>query len=527
MSQRPLTESTSIPSPEVSEKGDSSSNRHPSSEALDVSSVLGQAEKNAQKDANHSSTSNISDSTLDDPYQVTLDASEHPQSGLSTFRKWLAVIIISTSALCVACASSIAAFTEDAVAKEFHVPHEVAILSISLFVEGVGIGPLFVGPLSEVYGRNIIYQVSYTLFFAFSWPVAFAPNIAVYLIFRFFTGLCGAAFLSVAGGSVSDMFTDATVANPMAFYTISPFIGPVLGPLISGFINQNLNWRWTWRIALIWVFAQWIALLLFVPETYVPVLLKRKAQRVRKSTGNAKYYAPLEKVSSSIFGKILVSCYRPFQLILYDRMALLLDVWNALILGILYLTFQAFPIVFELGHGFNMQETGLSFLGIGLGMLIAIFTQPCWNRRFARQSLIYDGNPPPEARLIMGQVGAVLVPISLYWLAFTTYSHVHWIAPIIASVPFGSGIYFVFMSTFTYLVTAYRPIAASAMASNSSMRSMFAAVFPLFAGAMYNRLGTVGATALLAGLTTIMAPLPFIFYKIGYRLRQQSRFAVH
>lgn len=132
----------------------------------------------------------------------------------------------------------------------------------------------------------------------------------------------------------------------------------------------------------------------------------------------------------------------------------------------------------------------------------------------------------------MGQVGAILVPvcksgplllqptasniepcvcaIALYWLAFTTYSHVHWIAPIIASVPFGSGIYFVFMSTFTYLVTAYRPIAASAMASNSSMRSMFAAVFPLFAGAMYNRLGTVGATALLAGLTTIMAPLPYV-----------------
>lgn len=96
----------------------------------------------------------------------------------------------------------------------------------------------------------------------------------------------------------------------------------------------------------------------------------------------------------------------------------------------------------------------------------------------------------------------------LFWLAFTTYPQVHWIAPIIASVPFGSGVYFVFTSTFTYLVTAYRPIAASAMASNSALRSAFAAAFPLFAGAMYDRLGTVEATALLAGLTTIMAPLP-------------------
>jgi hypothetical protein len=102
------------------------------------------------------------------------------------------------------------------------------------------------------------------------------------------------------------------------------------------------------------------------------------------------------------------------------------------------------------------------------------------------------------------------LPPGLFWLAFTTYPHVHWIAPIIASIPFGAGVYFVFTSVFTYLVTAYRPIAASAMASNSAMRSTFAAAFPLFAGAMYHRLGTVGATALLAGLTLMMAPLPWV-----------------
>ena len=102
----------------------------------------------------------------------------------------------------------------------------------------------------------------------------------------------------------------------------------------------------------------------------------------------------------------------------------------------------------------------------------------------------------------------LFIVIGLFWLAFTTYPHVHWVVPIIASVPFGAGVYFIFTCVFTYLVVAYRPIAASAMASNSFMRSSFAAGFPLFAGAMYERLGTVGATALLAGLTTIMAPFP-------------------
>ena len=110
----------------------------------------------------------------------------------------------------------------------------------------------------------------------------------------------------------------------------------------------------------------------------------------------------------------------------------------------------------------------------------------------------------------MGQAGAVLVPLSLYWLAFTTYPHVHWIVPIIASIPFGTGISLCYTSTWTYLVTAYRPIAASSMAANTFVRTTFAAAFPLFAGQMYHRLGTVGATALLAGLTTISAPLPSV-----------------
>ncbi|EGN92061.1 hypothetical protein SERLA73DRAFT_191634 [Serpula lacrymans var. lacrymans S7.3] len=459
-----------------------------------------------------------------DPYLVLLEPTDDPQN-MSSCRRWLAVLVISSASLCVTCASSIAAFTEDGVAQTFGVSHEVTILGISLFVVGLGLGPLLVGPLSEVYGRNVVYRMSYAFFFIFSFPIAFAPDIAVFLVFRFITGLCGAAFLSVAGGSVSDMFSNATVATPMAVYTLSPFIGPVLGPLIGGFINQNIDWRWTYRVLLCWIFGELIALLLLVPETYVPVILKRKASKMRKLTGDPKFYAPLDRRDGSLLSAILFSCYKPFQLLLFDRMALLLDTWNALLLGILYLAFQAFPIIFETNHGFNVQSTGLTFLGIGIGMLVGISSQPFWNRLYARIAAENNGNPPPEMRLLMGQVGGILVPIGLFWLAFTTYPHVHWIAPIIASIPFGTGVYFVFTSTFTYLVTAYRPIAASAMASNSALRSAFAAAFPLFAGAMYDRLGTVGATALLAGLTTLMAPLPFIFYRIGARLRQKSPFA--
>lgn len=105
------------------------------------------------------------------------------------------------------------------------------------------------------------------------------------------------------------------------------------------------------------------------------------------------------------------------------------------------------------------------------------------------------------------------MPISLFWFAFTSSRvGVHWIVPVLASVPFGTGTYFIFTSSFTYIVVAYRPMAASALACNTTMRTSFAAAFPLFARQMYRALGTVGATLLLAGLTTVMAPLPYVSF---------------
>lgn len=468
---------------------------------------------------------NISEKVRDrDPYEVILEHEDNPQNR-SKIHKWIIIIITSSAALCVACASSVASFTELGVSRDLHVSKEATILAISLYVFGLGLGPLLVGPLSEAYGRSPIYSISFFFFFIFNFPVTFAPNFAVYLVFRFITGFCGSAFLSVAGGTASDLFDNQHVGTPMAVYTVSPFIGPVLGPLISGFINEYANWRWMYRVQLIWIFFELLALVLLVPETYTPVILKNKAQTLRKSTGDEHYFAPLERVDQSVIQKILFNCKTPFLLMLHDRMALLLNLWTSLLLGILYLTFQAFPVIFEENHGFTMGQTGLSFLGIGLGMIIGVSTQPLWNRIFKRANEKYNGHPPPEVRLYQGQIGGILVPIGLISLAFTTYPHVHWIAPIICSIPFGTGCYFVFTTTFTYLVVAYRPIAASAMASNSAMRSTFAAVFPLFAPYMYQRLGPVGATSLLAGLSALMAPLPFIFFKIGARLREKSKYA--
>ena len=99
----------------------------------------------------------------------------------------------------------------------------------------------------------------------------------------------------------------------MAFYTVSPFIGPILGPLVSGFINQNTSWRWTYYVVIIWATVELAMLVLFVPETHGATILKRKAQRMRKETGEDRWYAPAEREQKSFVAALKKSCTTPFS----------------------------------------------------------------------------------------------------------------------------------------------------------------------------------------------------------------------
>src|SRR3954462_13154807 len=84
--------------------------------------------------------------------------------------------------------------------------------------------------------------MSMFLFLLFLVPCAVAQNIQTMLIGRFLDGIAGSAFLSVAAGTVADLFVPAQIQKPMMVYTLSPFLGPILGPLVSGFINSFTTW---------------------------------------------------------------------------------------------------------------------------------------------------------------------------------------------------------------------------------------------------------------------------------------------
>ncbi|KAJ5605835.1 drug/proton antiporter YHK8 [Penicillium lagena] len=446
-------------------------------------------------------------------------------------RKWLIVIIVSLGSLCVTCTSSMYTTTYDQLMKDFNCSEEVATLGLSFFIWGLGIGPLFLSPLSEFYGRRNIYLVSFSLFLIWLIPCAVAQNIQTMLVCRFFNGLAGSAFLSVAGGTVGDLFDRHELAFPMMLYTASPFIGPEVGPLVGGFINQFTTWRWTFYVLLIWTGVLLISIFFLVPETYHPVLLRRKAQKLRQETGEDRWRAPIEKLNRSVAQTVLRSMYRPLLLLTLEPMCLNLCIFSAILLGILYLFFGAFQLVFDEVYGLVLWQRGLCFIGLFVGMVLAILSDPFWRRNYQRLERNHEkatqktDDYQPEWRLPPAILGGPLVTIGLFIFAWTIYPDVHWIAPIIGSAVFGAGTILVYSGVFTFLVDAYPTFAASALAANSFSRSSFGGIFPLFGIQMYNNLGFHWATTLLGFLTLVMTPFPYIFFRYGSRIRKKSRFA--
>jgi hypothetical protein len=229
----------------------------------------------------------------------------------------------------------------------------------------------------------------------------------------------------------------------------------------------------------------------FLPETYTKVLLEQKARRLRKETGNEALFSASEKNKPSMYEHYKVSLLRPWRMFL-EPIVLLFSIYVSFLYGILYLLFVAFPIIFERNpiplltsedRGWGAGVGGLAFIGVGLGSILGVSLTPITNRNYLSQMKKHAEGKViwPEARLPPTFLGAFLMPISLFWFAWTSYPTLPWIAFILAGIPFGCAQILLFLSILNYLADCYLQYAASALAANSLLRSVLGATFPLWA----------------------------------------------
>lgn len=403
-----------------------------------------------------------------------------------------------------------------------------------MYVLGYAVGPVMLAPLSEYFGRQPVYAVSWFLLFIFQLPIALAPNIGTVLVCRFLAGMGGGAPLTNTGGSISDLWVRNESGGPMAVYGLSSTFGPPMALVVTGYIGQNVGWRYIFWVLMAITGGFWLVLVITVPETRHTIILDRKARRASKRMREENLASAQTTTSTHADNRkglhelFAITLTRPFRFLMTEPITLFSALYNGFLYGLVYLFNEAFPLVFGQsghGHGFKVGAQGLCFLGLAIGPIIAFACYPLQERYYLRRVRDNDGKGVPEARMWMARLGAVLIPVSLFWFGWTSYRSVHWIVPIIASSFFGAGIYIVILSILNYVVDAYQTYSASALAGVILARNLVGGGFPLFATQMYNRLGYEWASSLLGFLAILLVPIPFVFFYWGKEIRLRSPWA--
>ncbi|OGE55893.1 hypothetical protein PENARI_c003G08600 [Penicillium arizonense] len=467
-----------------------------------------------------------------DPKLVTWEGPEDPDNpkNWSPKKKWAATITVSLFTFISPVSSSMVAPALTSLAADFNVTDQVVSqLMLSIFVLAYAVGPLFLGPLSEIYGRTIVLQLANLFFLVFNIGCAVSKNKVQMIVCRFFAGLGGSAPLAIGGGVLSDCFRAEERGKGIAIYSLAPLLGPALGPIAGGFIAENTTWRWVFYSTSIVDGLIQVMGLFFLRESYGPKILLDRAVRIRKETGDDSYQTEAERQKKTLPQVLRGSLVRPFKLLLTQPIVQVLALFMAYIYGIMYLVLSTFPSLWTSPEYYNesIGIGGLNYISLGLGFWLGSqICAPLNDRIYRRLKARNNGIGKPEFRVPLLFVGAFFIPSGLFIYGWTAQKHCHWIAPNIGAVLFGTGTIVAFQCIQTYMVDTYTRFAASALAAGAFLRSLAGFGFPLFAPYMYNALHYGWGNSLLAFLAiAIGAPAPVFLWKFGEILRKKSTYA--
>ncbi|KAI5969663.1 TPO4 [Candida margitis] len=460
------------------------------------------------------------------------DDKDNPQKW-PKIKKWW--VTWTAAVMCLVCSLGSSMYTASIpeLMAQFGASQELCLSGLTFYLIGLAIGPSIAAPLSETYGRKPLYVISWPIAMLFTMGVGLSPNIRTLLVLRFFCGFFSSPALSIAGGTISDIWSDepSEQSFAVAIFCLCPFLGPVMGPIIGGFSAEYKNWKWSAAWVLLMFFgAAWPSAIL-CPETFKKTILVRRAKKrgikVETPTVNWMYIKKMIKFSLGM----------PILLLVREPIVFFMSLYIAFVFAVLFAFFEAFPVIFRGKYHMELGISGLPFISVGIGLVLGVVfyvildktiyfpKNPDGTRgkRDENGNIIWDA---PEKRLLVAKIGAFCLPASLFWLGWTGRTgDIHWLAPTASAIPFGFGLILVFFAVVLYFSMSFPPIiVASCIAANNLLRYILASVFPLFTVQCFENLGIGWAASLFGFIALIMVPVPFVFSYFGPRFRARSKF---
>jgi DHA1 family multidrug resistance protein-like MFS transporter len=338
------------------------------------------------------------------------------RNGLTTVSRLYISIAACCGTFVASFNSAIFAAAAAEASNEFTVGREVTALGTSLFVLGFASGPLIWAPGSELIGRRWPLCIGILGSSIFTIACATSKDIQTLIICRFFAGLFGASPLCVVPAVLSDLYNSTYRGIAISVYALTVFGGPFLAPFIGEFIASSyLGWRWTLYLPAILGFTDFCLLLFFLRETFAPFILVEKAIQLRRQTGNWAIHAEQERLELDIDAVIRNYLTRPLRMLATEPIVLLVSMYMSFIYGLVYALLGAYPYVFTHVYGMPAGMSALPFLGLFLGVVLALFFILCQHGSYTRKLEANNGKVVPEWRLGPAILGAVVFTIGLFW----------------------------------------------------------------------------------------------------------------
>ncbi|KAL7419972.1 hypothetical protein Q5752_004935 [Cryptotrichosporon argae] len=469
-----------------------------------------------------------------DSYEVTFDGPDDPRNAQNwpLRRKVKNTALITLATLFAGVGSAIFSGASTEIAERFGVGQVVGELANSMFVIGFACGPQIFGPASEVIGRKWPLVIGCLLSAIFAIQVAGASNLATIMLGRFFGGVFGAAPYAIGGGIFHDLYDALHVQTGIAFFATATAGGPALGPVIGTGLastSASYGWRWTEWFMLCFGMLTSVLLALFMDESFAPVILQRAAAERRHATRNWAWHAELDTVRVTPRDVVVRYILRPVKMLFSEPMLLVVTIYLTFVYSLLYGLMAAVPTIFSGYRGMTAVHASLPFLSVFVGILFGGGIIILDMHRYARVLKASGQESLPEQRFVPMGLGAVMLPIGLFWFAFTGPALVGSPWPSIIALGFSMcGMVLIFECGIIYLIDMYKSFANSAIAANTLARSLVGGGFPLFVTGMIRNLGweSTWAMALLAFIAVALAPIPLVFYHTGARIRALSRFSL-
>ncbi|GHJ84330.1 hypothetical protein NliqN6_0732 [Naganishia liquefaciens] len=268
--------------------------------------------------------------------------------------------------------------------------------------------------------------------------------------------------------------------------------GPCLGPLVGASVSQSyLGWRWTMYLTVI-LTGFVLAIDVFVlPETFAPAILSCKARHLRLETRRWALHSRHEERNTEFSYFFEQYLTLPLRMIATEPMVTCITIYNSFAYGILYMLFGAIPIVYEENRGWSPVVGTLPFLSVLIGCFIAAAINITYSNTIFRRALenSEDGKAQPEMRLPPMMLGSITFPIGFFIVGWTSQPSTHWFPSVLGFAFIGMSFLLIFQSGLNYLIDSYTSRAASAVAANTFLRSIFAAGLPFAASPLFHNLG--------------------------------------